>query len=125
MGVVVDTSVLIAILFDEPRARDVARVLEVESHDLVMSTVNLTEVLILLRDRSPQKAPDIERKVYASGIAFLAPTMEDAACAAHARLTYPINLGDCFVYALAKRLHFPVLTLDQDFLKTDIPVYSF
>lgn len=40
--------------------------------------------------------------------------------AAHARLQYPINLGYCFAYALAKARSLPLLSLDSDFNKTDI-----
>ena len=42
--------------------------------------------------------------------------------AAAARLRYPFNLGDCFAYALAKEQNEPLLTLDRDFRRADIPV---
>lgn len=38
------------------------------------------------------------------------------------RLRYPLNLGDCFAYALAKQEDCPLLTLDRDFRNTDIEV---
>jgi ribonuclease VapC len=43
-----------------------------------------------------------------------------AGAAAQARLRYPINLGDCFAYALAKSRGMGLLTLGTDFGKTDV-----
>ncbi len=80
-----------------------------------MSTVNLTEVLIRLRDRQPERAPELEERLLASGIRFLAPDVAQARIAAEARLLYPLNLGDCFAYALAVTENCPLLTLDGDF----------
>ncbi len=87
-----------------------------------MSTVNLTETLIRLRDRQPQLADELEEGVLESGIRFVAPDVEQARIAARARLQYPLNLGDCFAYALAVQEGCPILTLDRDFLRTDQPV---
>ena len=39
------------------------------------------------------------------------------ALAVAARLRWPLNLGDCFAYALAIREESPILTLDEDFLR--------
>ena len=47
-----------------------------------------------------------------------------ASAAAHARSQYPINLGNCFAYALAKARSLPLLTLDSDFNKTDIQLVT-
>lgn len=33
---------------------------------------------------------------------------------------FPLKLGDCFAYALAKTENCPLLTLDRDFRATDI-----
>ncbi len=80
-----------------------------------MSTVNLTEVLIRLRDRQPEQAAELEERLLASGIRFVAPDVKQARIAAEARLLYPLNLGDCFAYALATTENCPLLTLDGDF----------
>ena len=42
--------------------------------------------------------------------------------AAEARLRYPLNLGDCFAYALAVEQGTSILTLDTDFRAVDRPV---
>ena len=41
---------------------------------------------------------------------------------AAARLRYPLNLGDCFAYALSAAENCPILTLDSDFQKCDRPI---
>ena len=121
---VVDTSVLLAILFDEPQAGWAVEQLGAHAAELRMSTVNLTETLVLLQDRQPQRFPELEAVVLESGIRFVAPDLEQARLAAAARVRYPLNLGDCFAYALAKVERCPILTLDRDFRSVDVPVVS-
>jgi uncharacterized protein with PIN domain len=48
------------------------------------------------------------------------PDAEHARQAARARNRFPINLGDCFAYALAVQRGAPLLTLDRGFRKTDL-----
>jgi ribonuclease VapC len=99
----------------------VARLAECEG-ELRMSTVNLTEVLILLRDRQPQLADELEVRLLDSGIRFVPPDADQARTVAAARLRYPLNLGDCFAYALAVSERCPILTLDADFRRVDVEV---
>ncbi len=87
-----------------------------------MSTVNYAEALILIEDRQPHLLPQIRQAIRSSTIRLIPPTPEHAELAAEARLKYPLNLGDCFAYALAKAENFPLLTLDRDFRKTDVTV---
>ncbi len=119
---VVDTSVILALVFDEPHAEWAATQLEAHASELRMSTVNLTECLIRMRDRQPQDADALVEQLLASGIRFVPPGVAHAALAAEARLRFPLNLGDCFAYALAKAEGCAVLTLDADFRQLDIDV---
>ncbi len=119
---IVDTSALLAVLFDEPGAARVSDLMNQHAADLCMSTVNVAETLILLRDRAPRLFPILERRILEAGIRFVAPDLEQAKIAAEARLRYPLNLGDCFAYALARTEGQPLLTLDRDFRKTDLEV---
>ena len=112
---VVDACVLLAIFLDEPEAPWAADRLAEHAGELRMSTVNLTEVLIRLRDLQPGRAPELEDRLLSSGIRFIAPDVAQARLAAEARLLYPLNLGDCFAYALAATQGCPLLTLDPDF----------
>src|SRR3954452_6768457 len=79
---------------------------------LIMSTVNLAEALIRIRDRQPTLADDLEQRLRNSGIRFVPPDVQQASIASHARIRYPLNLGDCFAYALASVERCPILTLD-------------
>jgi ribonuclease VapC len=119
---VVDTSVLLAVIFDEEAAAWALAQLEAHAGELRMSTVNLAETLILVRDRQPQLADDIEAAITTAGIRFVPPDVSQAKAAAAARLRFPLNLGDCFAYALAAAEGCPILTLDRDFRAADVAV---
>ncbi len=119
---VVDTSALLAVLFAEPPAAWLAERMNEHARVLCMSTVNLTEALILARDRRPHTFPALERRILRGTIRFVAPSMTQARIAAHARLKYPLNLGDCFAYALAAEAGLPILATDPDFRRTDAEV---
>ncbi len=121
---VVDTSVLLAVYFAEAHGEWAASKLEEYGPELRMSTVNLTETLIRIRDRQPQLADEIEVELLQSGIRFVSPDTKQARIAAQARLRYPLNLGDCFAYALAVSEDCAILALDRDFRAVDRPVIS-
>jgi ribonuclease VapC len=116
---VVDTSILIAVVFEERHAEWAVEQLATHAARLRMSTVNLAETLILLRDRQPHLFDDLEAQIMQLGIRFVAPSVEQARVAALARLRFPLNLGDCFAYALADDEDCPILTLDEDFRSVD------
>jgi uncharacterized protein with PIN domain len=64
----------------------------------------------------------LESSLLSRPIQFVPPTLEHARIAATARLKFPLNLGDCFVYALAATANEMILTLDDDFRKCNLPV---
>jgi Uncharacterized protein conserved in bacteria len=119
---IVDTSALLAVLFHEEAGPWVKDQMLENAFSLKMSTVNLAETLILLQSRQPHLYEDIREQVISSSIRFIAPTVSQAKIAAESRMIFPINLGDCFAYALAKEEQLPILTLDMDFKKTDLRV---
>ena len=117
---VIDTSAILAIFFNEPKGPQIAKLLQTRASELRMSTVNLTEALILIQDRQPQLTEGLKTLLLGSAIRFVPPDPVHAVIAADARIRYPLNLGDCFAYALAKTEGCAILTLDEDFAKTDI-----
>ena len=119
---VIDTSAILAIFFNEPHAEWVAGLLNQHSRELRMSTVNLTETLIRLQDRQPQLFNKLSEQLFHNGIRFVPPDVNQAKLVANARLKYPLNLGDCFAYALADVEKCPIITLDRDFKVLDIPI---
>lgn len=98
----IDASPILAILFDEPTADWVTRRLVGHTAALVMSTVNLTEVLIRMQDRRHLDPAAVLERLTHLGVRLISPDVEQAKVAAAARLRFPINLGDCFAYALAR-----------------------
>ena len=119
---VIDTSILLAIFFNEKAGAWALDRLQESADSLRMSTVNYAEALTLIEDRQPQLFDEIRNSIRSSSIRLVAPTPAQAEIAAAARLRYPPNLGDCFAYALARQEDCPLLTLDRDFRNTDIPV---
>lgn len=121
---VVDASVLLSLLFNEPTAQWCADHLNKVSTALRLSTVTYTECLIRWADRGGKEEVfhDFLRE---HDFLLEPPTILHAQLAAHARLKFPLNLGDCFVYALAKAENDSVLTLDSDFKSTDLEILCF
>jgi ribonuclease VapC len=120
---VVDTSALLALLFGEPRAAQLAQILSTANQP-IMSAVNYTECLIRVLDRAPDAAETLEGVLAEFDLEVVPVDRVLASAAALARLRYPINLGDCFAYSLAKARGLPMLTLDSDFKKTDIQLVA-
>lgn len=87
-----------------------------------MSSVNYVETLILVGDRFPRRVDEVRELIDSSQIRISSTTRHQAEIAARARLLFPLNMGDCFAYALAKEEDCPLLTLDRDFRNTDITV---
>lgn len=119
---VIDTSALLAVFFNEPKGSSIAKILKDHATELRMSTVNLTETLILIQDRQPQLYEGMRTMLLTSSIRFVPPDKSQAEIAADARMRLPLNLGDCFAYALAKSENCRILTLDDDFRETDLPL---
>jgi ribonuclease VapC len=124
---VVDTSALCAILFAEPE-RDVFLQAIMRSGERCLSAATAIEVSIVVMRRS---GSDIEARARAfMERAHLKIMPFDEAQAEIARVGFQLygkgrhpaglNMGDCFSYALAKRLDEPLLFKGKDFSLTDV-----
>jgi ribonuclease VapC len=125
--VIVDTSVIIAILKDEEDAHAIGAVLS-RSQNCRMSAVSYVEAGVVVDgSRNPvlsRRLDDLLRDVEVS----LEPvTLNQARIARQAyrdfgkgRHKAGLNLGDCFAYALAKEMDEPLLFKGDDFCHTDI-----
>jgi ribonuclease VapC len=129
---VVDSSAIIAILFDEPEGPDCTKVLEGASARLI-SAVNYVETGTVLAGRLTgsrrSKAIGILDEFLTTLGIDIAPVDDRLARAAmKARIKYGqgfgtrggLNFGDCFAYALAKQHSAPLLYIGNDFGLTDI-----
>jgi ribonuclease VapC len=125
--IVVDTSIVIAIIKDEPEAATFVDILD-ESQMTIMSVVSYVEAHMVTNDRRLRtEAADVDNVLAAAGIEVVDVTRDQAGLAVSAFLAYGkgrnrarLNLGDCFSYALAKSRGAPLLFKGDDFSRTDI-----
>ena len=131
--IVVDTSVVIAIILDEPGAFHlVTRLLLEPVGERRMSAASYLEAGTVIAGRkisNPSSAAAELDAFLADSHIDLVPVDEvQARAALHARIQYGkgmghggvLNFGDCFSYALAKALNAPLLYVGDDFRRTDI-----
>ncbi|MBY4639450.1 type II toxin-antitoxin system VapC family toxin [Gluconacetobacter entanii] len=125
---VLDTSVLVAILRGEPDADDfLARI--VDTDRCLLSSVSLLETSMVLagRSASPDAWTGLDQLIEAAGVEIVPFSAEQAALAREAFICFGkgrhpagLNFGDCASYALAKAHNLPLLFKGNDFPQTDI-----
>jgi ribonuclease VapC len=131
--IVVDSSAVAAILFDEASAAElVKRLLSEPPGARRMSTASYLEVgAVMAGRRIGNKAAaitDLEVQLSGFGIDMVPVDQVQARIALRARIEFGrgmgygglLNYGDCFSYALAKVLNAPLLYVGNDFAATDI-----
>jgi ribonuclease VapC len=124
---VLDTSAIIAILFEEEEAERFARAIEAAAVRL-LSVANWVETgLVVLARKGEQGFNDLERFISDAAIdrVQIDPANGALAIAAFRRFgkgrhAARLNFGDCFAYALAKATGEPLLFKGGDFALTDI-----
>lgn len=125
---VVDTSALFAIAFDEPERSSFARAVKMASHRSI-SAATLVECVAVFAGRRPEQDPSpvIDLLVQELGIEVIPFTAAHYRVAAAGLLAFGkgrhparLNLGDSFAYALAKTSGEPLLFKGDDFSRTDI-----
>jgi ribonuclease VapC len=125
--VVIDTSALLAVLFDEPERAAFVRRIAADPVRL-MSVANWLEAAIIVDDRHGDEcARDLKLFLIEAAIRLVPVTAEQAE---HARAAYHrfgrgnhparLNCGDCFAYALARDTGEPLLFKGGDFGRTDV-----
>lgn len=120
MTYVIDTSVVLALLFDEPGSTEASKMIG----GSLMSSVNLSEMLTKCIENAVD-AEFAEIQVRRLGIEFVPFTTEDAMIAARLRpLTRHrgLSMGDRACLALALRYKLPVLTADRPWAELDVGV---
>jgi ribonuclease VapC len=125
---VIDTSALIAILFDEPEREALVDAVLRDSVRLIAAPT-LVESTIVAEARSGENAGrELDLLLARLRVDVLAFSEEHARLARSAWRRYGkgrhaagLNLGDCFSYAAAKQEGEPLLFKGTDFARTDIP----
>ena len=124
---IVDSSALAAILFEEPDAHRFAAALAAPTRHR-MSAASYLETAIVVEHRAGAiGAQDLDRLLERARIELVPVTVEQAQAAREAwrrfgRGNHPatLNFGDCFAYALAETTGEPLLFKGNDFALTDI-----
>jgi ribonuclease VapC len=124
--IVVDTSVLIAILKDEPDAERFRRALE-DDHRII-SIVSIVEAHLagtrygIGRERVDELVDVLGLEIVDVSAGQLPYLLDGMARFAKGRGAYPavLNFGDLFAYALARERNLPLLYKGDDFALTDV-----
>jgi ribonuclease VapC len=124
---VLDTSALLAILFDEPERRSFTEAIEAAARRL-LSAANFVEASLVLESRhGAEGVRALDRLLATAGVEIMAVDTAQAHAAREAfrafgkgRHPAGLNFGDCFAYALSKGLTEPLLFKGGDFSLTDL-----
>jgi uncharacterized protein len=124
-GFVLDSFAILALLGNEPGADEVGELLSAGAGPLLMTYVNLGEVVYtIIRTRGQSRADVALLGLEESGITFVPAerslTLEAAGLKARHRLSY----ADAYAAALARLAGFPLVTGDPEFrqLEGQIPI---
>jgi len=124
---VIDTSAIVAILRDEPRADALRRAIVADPVRLVPATCVLEARMVLVSRRGEHVIAEIDLWLTKIGASVIPVDADLADVATRAWLSYgkgrhpaSLNFADCLSYALAKRADEPLLFVGEDFSKTDV-----
>lgn len=125
---VIDSSAIIAILFDEPEAQ--ALLSQIAGAEICrLSAASLVEIgIVLRRDATAQRRAAVDEMLSLFAIKIEPVTEEQAYLALDAYDRFGkgtghpagLNYGDCFSYALAKQFGEPLLFKGNDFTRIDL-----
>ena len=124
---IVDSSALVAVLNDEPRAQELVTLMRDRSAAMSAATYVEAAVVVDAR-RDPALSRQFDTLLSTLGIAVVDVTPEMAAVARQAYRDFGrgsghaarLNFGDCFSYALAVVRDVPLLFVGDDFTHTDV-----
>ena len=124
---IIDTSAIIAILFNEEDAASFAQaIIRAESRRMSAATFVETAIVVETQTKS-SGGRQLDAFLRHARIAIEPVTEEHAHLATQAFIDYgkgrhpaALNYGDCFSYALAKASGEPLLFKGRDFAKTDL-----
>lgn len=125
---VLDTSAVVAILFDEPERRAFTEAIEDDRRRLI-STATLLECSLLVESRRGEVAGrELDLLLHRATVRSVAVDADQVEIARSAWRRYGkgrhpagLNFGDCFSYALAMQSGERLLFTGADFARTDVP----
>ena len=125
--IVVDSSIIVAIIREESDAAIWVDVLDKTPH-VFMSVISYVETNMVIAGRwSDGRLGRVDATLKALHVRVVSVTLNQGNVALAAFLRFGrgrhsagLNIGDCFAYALAKSRDLPLLFKGVDFAKTDI-----
>ncbi len=124
---VIDTSIVAAILFGEDDAERFAGAIENDPTRLMSSGSVLEASLVIESELGQDGARELDLLLHTAGIEIIAFTVDQLKVARHAFRSYGkgrhpagLNYGDCCSYALSKTSGEPLLFKGDDFSRTDV-----
>lgn len=124
---IIDTSAIVAILFDEEDADAYARAIAQADVCRVSAATFVEAAIVIAAQTKSAGSSQLDALVRRAGISIEAVTEEQAHIARQAFMDFGkgrhaagLNYGDCFSYALAKSTGEPLLFKGRDFAKTDL-----
>ncbi len=124
---VIDTSAVVAIAFNEPEAEAFEAKI-VDAPRRYMSAASVLELAMVIEARLGEAgSAELDLWLHKAGVEIVPVDTDQVAIARRAWRNYGkgrhpagLNYGDCFSYALAKTREEPLLFKGDDFSRTDI-----
>ncbi len=124
---IVDTSAIIAILFNEDDAEIYAKAITRADSCRISAATFVETAIVVEAQTKGNGGRQLDAFIRRAGIAIEPVTEEQAHIARQAFLDFgrgrhhaALNYGDCFSYALSKATREPLLFKGKDFAKTDL-----
>jgi ribonuclease VapC len=125
---ILDSSVVIAILKDEPEAESFSALLEATQLVRISAANYFESSLVIDGWKNPKLSVELDEMMERSRVIVEPVTFDQARIARQAYRDYGkgsghpagLNFGDCFSYALARVKREPLLFKGDDFIHTDI-----
>ena len=124
---VIDTSALLAVLFEEPEAARIARSLASDPRRLACAFTVLETAIVVEARKGEAGGRELDLLIHRIGLESvpLTASQVDVARAAWRRFgkgrhSAGLNIGDCCAYALARISGEPMLFKGNDFSETDV-----
>jgi len=124
---VIDTSALLAILFDEPERHRFNEMIAADGTRLVSAATFLEAAVVIESRRGEAAGRELDLLMHRASVKVVSVDAEQAETARTAWRIYGkgrhpagLNYGDCFSYALAKISGEPLLAKGDDFRHSDI-----
>jgi ribonuclease VapC len=125
--VIIDTSAIIAVLFNEADAQIYAQAIARAESRRISAATFVEAAIVVEAQTSNNGGRQLDAFMRRAGIAIESVTEEQAHLARQAFIDFGkgrhpagLNLGDCFSYALSKARREPLLFKGRDFARTDV-----